>query len=38
MRGVYGILVTAIVVLAIIWAFNKFSGKNVASLGASAAA
>lgn len=33
MRGFSALLVTAIVVLATIWAFNKF-GPGVASLGA----
>jgi hypothetical protein len=34
MRGIAGLLVMALMVLAIIWAYNKFSGKSIAALGA----
>lgn len=33
MQRVIGLLVVAAGVLATIWAFNKFSGKNVSQLG-----
>lgn len=36
MRYVTAALITGLFALAAIWAFNKFSGKNVSQLGAGA--
>jgi hypothetical protein len=38
MNRLVGILTAAVVVLATIWGYNKFSGKNVAQLGSGTAA
>jgi hypothetical protein len=38
MRSIWGIVTAALVVLVTIYAYNKFSGKNIAALGAKAAA
>lgn len=32
--SIRGILVVVISVLAVVWAYNRFSGKSIASLGA----
>ena len=32
-----GIIMTALVILAVVYAYNRFSGKNVADLGRTAA-
>lgn len=32
-RGLMGLVITALIVLGIIYAYNRFSGKNVAALG-----
>lgn len=32
-RGVYGLLISAVVVLAIVYVYNRFSGKSIADLG-----
>lgn len=34
MHRVVGLLVTALVILAVIWLYNHFSGSSVAALGA----
>lgn len=33
MKSITGILITAAVILGVIYAFNRWSGKNVASFG-----
>jgi hypothetical protein len=38
MSRITGILVGALLVLATVWAYNRFSGKTIATLGAKAAA
>lgn len=38
LRYVSAALITALVVLASVWAYNKFSGRNIAQLGAGVAA
>lgn len=37
-RGLYGIVVVAITILAVVFVYNRFSGKNIADLGKKAAA
>lgn len=36
MSRLTGILMVSLVVLATVWAYNKFSGKSIAALGAAA--
>lgn len=38
MNRIVGLLTAGLVVLLTVWAYNKFSGKNISSLGAGAAA
>lgn len=37
MRGIAGIVVMGLLVLGVIWAYNRFSGKSIGALGAPAA-
>lgn len=36
-RGLMGLVVSALMVLAVIFLYNRFSGKSIAALGAKAA-
>lgn len=36
MSKVLGIIVTAVTILAVVYVYNRFSGKNIAALGAKA--
>ncbi len=38
MGRIQGMLIAALVVLATVWLYNRFSGKSIANLGAKAAA
>jgi hypothetical protein len=36
-RGLMGVIITVVIILGVVYAYNRFSGKNIAALGAPAA-